>query len=337
MFPFNKPQEELHYLKKLQNKSSFKDFFDYNFSSLKRFHQSFASKTQKTQIPRSISHSQTTRPLKSCSQSLENVQLMNKFIKSSAYAAKGEPLSSFLSEKPDKNIAIFTNLLENNETPLSFSDRYHDINHLVTLNQKDLQKAGEFYEHFIEFKERIPNNVMKNYCENKERLMSAKDKLQEMAQTKEKLQKNHENKEEFMKKNKKFRIIKKGYKSGIINVDNPENIHTQLYKEELCEIQTKNQLKNELKQKHEKIVEDCTKTSAEIPFFNKNYKENMFKSLAKAKKKHNIEFFQKYGDSKQRIFGENPGKYNKIKWLREKEEREFNIVSLNQMKDNDKK
>jgi len=310
---------------KSKEKSSFKDFFRYNFQISKDFLHSFSGPS--TKLPRSI-------PISSSIKSQSHIKFAAKtwdanhlkaFINTNAYIEKAEPLISFNGFQKTLIFKEDDEFIEENN---AFSDRYHEFNHLVTLDKKEIESSKGFYEKFIgDKKKHIENPEI--YKLKSERMTSSKQKRSDLAEIKRKIHEFQEEKAHFLAQNKTFRVLKKGYKSGVINIDNPENPYTILYRDEFNENKAKIDRKEVFSAKHRKELENFTKTSPKIAFFNKNYENiEVLEPQWTRKLKNNNDFIVKSKDSQQRIFGNNKGDFTKRTWLRSSEQREFNIISF---------
>lgn len=159
--------------------------------------------------------------------------------------------------------------------PSNFANEYSNINFLIASDYNKNPKANKFYDSNFIIKE-------KNYEKDKlnlqyENLLSnAKNKRDELKITKENKEKFRKWKDEFMKLQKKFRVCKDGFKSGIINIDNPLNECTKLYKNEFEQIKKKELAKFIINDKHKKTLKELTKTNENIEFFNRTSKKFFF-------------------------------------------------------------
>ena len=313
-----------------QEKSSFRDFFKYNFHSSKAFAHSFPGDIPIIRPPRTTPLSQSIKAqshIKFAGKTWDAPHL-NSFINSNPFVAPGEPLVVFtgneLIGKHEENEGFSD---ENNEKN-AFSDRFHEYNHMVTLGKREIPSAGDFYRKFVGGAKHLDSPEL-HRAPISERISSPKEKLRDLREIKRKIQEFQQEKSKFLIKNKTFRVLKGGFKSGVLSVDNPENPFTVLYKEEFNENMRKNDRKMASSARHRAEIENLTKTNENIAFFNKNYQENSKKSEKMwDHKKGTPEFVVMTRDSKQRIFGENKGEFPRKIWLRGKEHREINIINF---------
>lgn len=218
--------------------------------------------------------------------------------------------------------------LEENNEKNAFSDRFNQYNHMVTLVRREIPSAGDFYSKFVGGAKHLDSPEL-HRAPNSERITSPKEKLRDLREIKRKIQEFQQEKSKFLIKNKTFRVLKGGFKSGVLSVDNPENPFTVLYKEEFNENIRKINKKMAFSARHRAKIEDLTKTNENIAFFNKNYKENSKQEERMwDHKKATPDFVVRTRDSKQRIFGENKGETTRRNWLREIEHREVNIINF---------
>ena len=311
-------------------KSSFKSFFTNNFLSSRNFNRSFN--------PSPTTRPQRSTPLAQSIKQMSHVKFsaktwdslhMNAFLQRNSYAEKGKsPVSAeFLSQNEGFPVEFLRDYKD-------FPDKYSKYNPLVTLKGKEISSAPDFYQKFVEkpsFKGNFPdgNGYLEGKSRKSDRLSSAKEKLAEMKDLKKTMEEFHEAKSQLLLRNKRYRILKSRFNSGVLSLDNPENIHTVIYKDEYQENKEKTTKNEFFKEKKRKILENCAKTNENIAFFNRNYDKNKVVEAFLPKKHKNSEIFmKKHSESYQRVFGEEAGSFTKRSWLRGKETREIDIISF---------
>ena len=323
-----------------KEKSSFKDFFQSNFKSSKNFLKSYSTRPS-SHIPRASTQGESIKQQSHhiLAARTWDANHMNAFINNNNYAEKAEPFTTFSSLKTHKTTISTKNTDNFMEFPYkseAFSDRYSPINHLVTDELKDIPSAPEFYKKFIEKPINNDKNaifLLNGRFEGKtERLSASREKRENLQLLKQNLQQFHENQSQIHIRTKRYRILKQGYKSGVLCIDHPENQYTELYRPEYLTRHAKMMKKEITQEKHRKYIENNTKTDKNIVFSNRNYEKPVFfdKSEPKWDKKHkpSDNFMSQYVNSYQRVFGNNPGEWNKRLWLRAKEDRKVNIISF---------
>lgn len=180
------------------------------------------------------------------------------------------------------------------------------------------------------------NNILKarqNELLEEKTLYSPKEKYNLFLKYKQELAERKESKQKFLDFNKQSRIINGFYKSGILNVDNPENEFTTFYKAEFAKNFDNKRKIEQIKERNRKNIESHFNTDSDIEFFNKTFRENqsnkvMIKMPNFFQKKRNVEGYEeKYKNSTERLFGE-PMKEERIIAKRcLTAQKEFDIIS----------
>ena len=118
-----------------------------------------------------------------------------------------------------------------------------------------------------------------------------------------------------------------------MNVDNPENEFTTLYKPEFEKnIDIKRKIEK-IKEINRKIFESNFKTDSDIEFFNKTFRENhnnkeMIKIRPFFQMKKNVKVFdEKYRNSTERLFGEPMKEERRFAKRCLTAQKEFDIIS----------
>ena len=202
-----------------------------------------------------------------------------------------------------------------------FPAEYSDINFLVTRENMKNQKAVGFYRENFEIKPKNFEMKKTDLLQNVDRLTTPLEKRLEIQDVKKNKEKYLNWKHDFMNSQKKYRITKSSYKSGILDIDNPQNELTRVYQTEYEDFKKKEAAKALINQRHQEQLRDFTKTHHDIAFFNKNHSKNNEKNnenskdvkistnwTGKARIKEN--FFKNYQDSHDRLFGAFPNKYS---------------------------
>jgi hypothetical protein len=167
----------------------------------------------------------------------------------------------------------------------------------------------------------------------------------EMEESKQNQLKYSEWKGKNMEINKKHRVFKNGYRSGIMGFDGPMNDQTQIYKEDHDILTTTLVNKRKIEDRHLRDLEKTTRTTAEIEFHNKAAKdletpEKLKAALAMPIAHHNgkihvkEEFVKKWSDTQNRLFGAEVDKYSlpRAAYLRNQELRGRNADILSNCK-----
>lgn len=204
-----------------------------------------------------------------------------------------------------------------------FPAMYSDFNSLVTGNNPKNMKAIEFYKQNFGIKPKDFDEKKLDLVQNQERLTTPLEKRLEIQEVKKNNEKYFKWKREFMNSQKKYRVTKSSFRSGILNIDNPHNELTQVYEKEYEVFKKKEIAKEIIQARHKQQLENLTKTHQDIAFFNKNArkndhlqsnntKNNEIKIVndwtRKARIKEN--FYQNYLGTQDRLFGSAPNKYS---------------------------
>lgn len=174
----------------------------------------------------------------------------------------------------------------------------------VDKNEKDCNENELFSK-----KDFLKTLKKSEYLDEKA-LCTPKEKYNLFLKYKQELAERKESKIKFLNFNKQKRIIKEGYKSGILSVDNPENEFTTLYKLEFEKNLDKKKKNEQIKERKRKNFELNFKTDPHIEFFNKTFRDHqMNKETIKIPtffqmKKHVKGYDEKYKNSTERLFGE---------------------------------
>ena len=134
------------------------------------------------------------------------------------------------------------------------------------------------------------------------------------------------------------RIIKNAYKSGILNLDNPLNEQSRVYKDEHEIFKNRQKYLEISKERQTKMISKYSATNPAIEFFNRSIikKENLNNQdkitpywIRKAHPSQN--FIEKWKDTHTRVFSVEPGRYdlNRAMFLREKDvgKKNYNLIS----------
>lgn len=126
------------------------------------------------------------------------------------------------------------------------------------------------------------------------------------------------------------RLIKNAYKSGILNIDNPLNDESRVYKQEHEIFKKRQEYLNISKDRQAKMIAKYSETNQAIEFFNKRHSEKAIKmeriedkiTPNWSRKAHpNEDFLEKRKDTHTRVFSVEPVKYSlqRAYFLREKD------------------
>ena len=199
-----------------------------------------------------------------------------------------------------------------------YPGEYSDMNFLVTRNGQKNEKAIDFYENNFRIKKKNFDTNKINLAQNQERLTTPLEKRLEVQDVKRNKEKYLDWKREFMNSQKKYRITKTSFRSGILNIDNPQNECTKVYQKEYEDYKRKENERTMINERHKKQMENLTKTHQDIAFFNKNIRKNPNNAdspikistswTGKGRIKEN--FYKNYLDSHDRLFGAMPNKFS---------------------------
>lgn len=198
---------------------------------------------------------------------------------------------------------------------------YSDINFLVTGNNQNKQKALNFYHDNFEIKDRNFDGSKINLSQNTDRLTTPLEKRLEIQEVKQNKEKYSTWKKDLMQAQKKYRITKTSFRSGILNIDNPKNEFTKVYQKEYEDYQRKEDEKEKILERHKKQIENFTKTHSDITFFNKNLRKKEGVSIERnslikitpqwtGKARIKEKFYKDSLETHDRLFGAFPHKFS---------------------------
>jgi len=199
-----------------------------------------------------------------------------------------------------------------------FPGEYSDVNFMVTRENMKNQKAVGFYKDNFEVKAKNFDVSMTNLPQNVNRLTTPLEKRQEIQEVKKNKEKYIDWKRDFMNSQKKYRITKSSFRSGILDIDNPQNELTKVYQKEYEDFKKKEAERSLINERHKEQLKDFTKTHHDITFLNKNHKKHFNDDIKEIKISTNWtgksrikeKFYKEYQDSQDRLFGAIPNKYS---------------------------
>ncbi|EAR86673.1 hypothetical protein TTHERM_00041580 (macronuclear) [Tetrahymena thermophila SB210] len=211
-------------------------------------------------------------PKKRMSQSQNQTRVYSSLKNNSTMANKNKDSNTNVRES-----FFFTSVSrfvdDNNYKMIDYPDRYSNKNFLVS-DRRDVD-INYYNKHFSVSKHTDNNSMKLSMCNQPVTLMTPAQKLDQLLNLKSE-QKDFQNwKSEYAKMNKKYRVHKGMYPSGILQVDNPNNFESQLYSDEAKKEYLQQVRKEQFKDLHKDRLANLQRTNPQIEFLN-NYSQRVF-------------------------------------------------------------
>lgn len=180
-------------------------------------------------------------------------------------------------------------------------DNTYSSSNILAQNIKSLNKEKDDPINSFENKfEQVKNIKLFSWSnlspKHENSLLTSKERMDEIRKVKLEQKEYKEWKKNLNFLNKQNRIIKNGYRSGILNIDNPAIDDTFYYKAESEELKSLKLRKEKNEEKHRNYIDEHLRTNEQISFFNKNAKQRKsefvnFPDIYDVVKKRNISDF----------------------------------------------
>jgi len=233
--------------------------------------------------------------------------------------------SRILNKSIDKKDSSF---LAQNGYNIRINENKNFINHLVTDGNVDPSRASTYYNKQFSLREKSFDEKKLEYLDQSCLLSGPRERRSQLMETKrhqEDLAKWKERKSEV---NRKYRIHKNAFKSGILGLDTPLNEQTLLYKEESENLKTRREKTLVKERKRREFLTNVSLTSSMIEAMNKNFDKKHTLPLLKIVERNSRKavvapFTEKWKDSEERLFNQPLKRYSveRAEFLREKETR----------------
>lgn len=261
-------------------------------------------------------------------------------------AAADQKNQTLLTNK-SKESCIFKSKPRFDPVPESFRDFFSKINEMALTPNTSIHLetgASSIEEKYSVVKTQRPKNEIMIENSNNQPI-SASSKLNDMKTLSKKRQEYSLWKKELADLTKKQRVMRNGFRSGAMNIDNPLKENSYYYKDASSERKQELETLEKNREKHKMMIFTTSKTNPRIEFFNSNNENEKKKSVFSPENKRNIDdwwvskkknpiFLDRLQNSKDRVFGKkeiNDRSLERALYLKDQETRnkDYNIVSLN--------
>ncbi|CAD8090793.1 unnamed protein product [Paramecium sonneborni] len=265
-----------------RQKEKIQDVGKHNFRDFYRMEHDAQTKTVKmmpsvqSSLSRSMNQPLIEENQSSLSGSSWDAKHLDTFLKQSKYSSlqqtqeldnqavfvgSGQNQSFFFRRQQPRIIPEYIDYLNMSKINHIVSD--HPINHSQEVIKKRLQLPEKNYdEQNLALSQIITLKKPSGY-------------LAELKQTQEQQKKFHQWREEFSEANKAYRKIRQAYKSGIIGIDNPTILNSELYKEEHQKYQQKQENRIIHSIKRYQSLEKYSSANPNIEFDNRKYDDSL--------------------------------------------------------------